>query len=314
VIHASGDPTSGDHARNSAPPALSNGTDRGTTPHAAAATPHQACVTFLKWCLPELRLRWHGYRKVHRLVCKRLRKRMAELGISDLDGYRSWIAAHPDEWPRIGAMCRIPISRFYRDRDVFGALGATILPEIAMRKARSADRAVRCWSAGSAAGEEPYTVVLLWKFLLARDWPSLDLYVLATDADDAAIRRAKRACYGPGSLKDLPPAWREQAFRESEGLFCLNPEFQAPVDFQLQDIEERMPDGLFDVILCRNLVFTYFAEALQTKILAGIASRLAAGGVLVLGKHETLPPNTTGLAALSSRIPIYRRADSPRRV
>jgi chemotaxis methyl-accepting protein methylase len=27
-----------------------------------------------------------------------------------------------------------------------------------------------------------------------------------------------------------------------------------------------MPNGLFDLILCRNLVFTYFDEALQRRI------------------------------------------------
>ncbi len=78
----------------------------------------QACIAFLKWCLPELGLRWPGYRKVRRLVGKRLTRRLAELGLPDLDAYRALLLREPDEWARLDAMYRIPISRLYRDRDV----------------------------------------------------------------------------------------------------------------------------------------------------------------------------------------------------
>lgn len=41
-----------------------------------------------------------------------------------------------------------------------------------------------------------------------------------------------------------------------------------------------MLDGHFNVTLYWNVDFTDFEEALQTRILAGLASRLAKGGVL----------------------------------
>lgn len=88
-------------------------------------TSHEACVAFLKWCLPQLGLRWRGFSKVHRLVCKRLGRRLAELGLAELSQYQTWLAAHKDEWAHLQAILRIPISRFYRDRDVFQAIAAT---------------------------------------------------------------------------------------------------------------------------------------------------------------------------------------------
>ncbi|MCH8155613.1 MAG: hypothetical protein IH786_10185 [Proteobacteria bacterium] len=40
--------------------------------------PDRDCVGFLQWCLPRLGLRWPGYRKVRRTVCKRVgRRRLA---------------------------------------------------------------------------------------------------------------------------------------------------------------------------------------------------------------------------------------------
>ncbi len=61
----------------------------------------QACIAFLKWCLPEFGLRWPDYRKVRRLVGKRLTRRLAELGLADLDAYRALLLREPDEWARL---------------------------------------------------------------------------------------------------------------------------------------------------------------------------------------------------------------------
>jgi chemotaxis protein methyltransferase CheR len=68
-----------------------------------------------------------------------------------------------------------------------------------------------------------------------------------------------------------------------------------------------MPDGPFDLILCRNLVFTYFDEALQRRLLGEMTERLLPRGFLVLGAHETLPAEGTGLIAIAHGLPIYRR-------
>jgi chemotaxis protein methyltransferase CheR len=95
----------------------------------AGAISDADCITFLKWCLPRVELRWQGYRKVHRIVSKRLKRRIKELGLQGFSQYQAWLMAHHDEWAHLEVMCRIPISRFYRDRDVFEAMAATVLPE-----------------------------------------------------------------------------------------------------------------------------------------------------------------------------------------
>ena len=167
----------------------------------------QACVAFLHWCLPRLELRWPGYRKVRRLVGKRLNRRLAELGLADLSAYRTFLVSAPAEWARLDALCRIPISRFYRDRGAFNVIAGELLPEIAATASARPDGAVKCWSAGCASGEEPYTLVIAWRFCVADAWPGLGFSVIATDADETVIERAKVACYGRSSLKDLPQGW-----------------------------------------------------------------------------------------------------------
>ena len=70
-----------------------------------------------------------------------------------------------------------------------------------------------------------------------------------------------------------------------------------------------MPEGPFDLILCRNLVFTYFDEAAQRDALRRLLERLCPGGALVIGSHETLP-HGSGLASWpgAERLPILRRS------
>jgi chemotaxis protein methyltransferase CheR len=243
-------------------------------------------------------------------VGKRLNRRLVELGLDDLSAYRALLLREPAEWAQLDVICCIPISRFYRDQGVFEAIGERFLPEAAAMAAKRGDGVVRCWSAGCASGEEPYTLALLWHYEVARDWPSMRLEVLATDVDTTMIARAKAACYARSSLKDLPRQWFESAFAPSGPLFCLLPEFRRGVTFALQNIRETMPDGPFDLILCRNLAFMYFDEELQRQTLERLKERLVPGGFLVLGTHESLPSGASGFHPIKSGLPVYRREQS----
>jgi len=265
------------------------------------------CVDFLQWCLPQLGLRWAGFRKVRGTVCKRVGRRIRELRLSGPAAYRDYLATDADEWRRLDGFCRIPISRFYRDRGVFEAIGRTILPDLAARATARGDSAIRCWSAGCASGEEPYTLAILWHYRLRKTYPKTDLDIVATDADPVMLKRAADGCYAEGSLRELPVAYRQRAFVRRQGFLCLRPVLKARVRFERQDIRQTMPPGPFDLVLCRNLVFTYFDADSQQNTLRRITTRLAAGGYLVLGTHERLPTEMEAQYAIGSTLPIYRR-------
>lgn len=268
------------------------------------------CVAFLQWALPRLRMRWLGYRKVRRQVCKRVACRLSYLGLADISGYQVYLGAHPDEWKKLDELCPIPISRFYRDRAVFDYLGREVLPALARAaKERGANR-IQMWSAGCAAGEEPYTLEILWRLFLEQQFLDLKLRILATDIASDQINRALLGCYTAGSLRQLPKAWLVAAFEETDCRFRLKTKFRANVEFRQQDIRTELPIGPFDLVLCRNLVFTYFEEQLQREIAGSLHDRLVPGGVLVLGMHEVLPRGITGFRALEPRLPIYRKDDS----
>ena len=236
-------------------------------------------------------MRWAGFRKVRGQVCKRISRRIAALGLPNADAYRSHLESTPDEWKTLDSLCRVTISRFYRDRGVFDYLRDCALP----RMAKNTGTEFRCWVAGCASGEEAYTMRMLWELCATDSTREKKIRIIATDSDPLMLERAEMAVYPPSSLKDLPQDIAELAFERAGGEYLLKPRFKNGVHFEIQDIRELMPEGPFDMILCRNLVFTYFDEIMQSEILHGLAERLCIGGVLVIGIHESLPAGDYGL-------------------
>jgi len=265
------------------------------------------CVEFLRWALPRLRMRWAGFRNVRRQVCRRIQRRVRELDLPSADAYRAYLESTPDEWLRLDALCHVTISRFYRDRGVFEFLEQTVLPELA---AVSGARGVplAAWSAGCASGEEAYTLVLAWEYAIRSAFPAVALRVLASDADETMVSRARAASYDESSLRELPPAWRRHGFVRRGDSYHLRPRFRRLVMVVQHDVRGAAPDGPFDLVLCRNLAFTYFDIELQREIVRNLGEALRRDGVLVVGSHETLPAGASGFVPLCARLGFYRRS------
>ena len=242
------------------------------------------CVAFLQWALPQLGLRWDGFRRVRAQVCKRLKRRISSLGVDGFSDYRERLAADAQEWSALDACCRVTISRFFRDKGVFEALRMRVLPDIAARTAQER-RDARLWSAGCASGEEPYTCKILWPI----EVNAAALSIIATDTDESVLERARQACYQPSSLRELPGKLVTEGFVRAGRSLCVRSRYREGVTFVRQDLRSTAPSGLFDLVLCRNLAFTYFVPPLQQEVLRRIVERLAPRGYLVIGAHEQLP-------------------------
>jgi chemotaxis protein methyltransferase CheR len=265
------------------------------------------CVELLQWALPRLRLRWLGYRKVRRQVCRRVERRLRELGLQGIGAYREYLEASPHEWEELDRLCHVTISRFNRDRALFAFLEERVLPELARRAGR---RTVLAWSAGCASGEEAYTLALIWRYTTGPRFPGVGLHVLATDVDETMLRRARAAEYPGSSLRDLPPAWKDAAFDEHAGIYRLRRDVRDVVEVRRHDLRQASPGGLFDLVLCRNTAFTYFDLDLQREVAARLAWSLRQGGALVLGAHERLPEGMRGFVPWSEALGVYRRSGS----
>jgi chemotaxis protein methyltransferase CheR len=266
----------------------------------------QALSLFFQEVTAALGLRAAGFRNARGSVTKRLSRRLRTLGLSGVDEYRRYLAAHGEEWVWLEQCCQITISRFARDAGMFGPLLARYLPERAKAAQARGDRCVRVWSAGAASGEEPYSVSIAWHLELEPLYPDLRLEVVATDANAVVLERAARARYPVQSLWELPASLRERAFMEEDGEWTVRPALRAGVRFEQADLRRQGAPGPFDLVLCRNLAFTYFGEPTQRRVAQRFTEVLRPSGVLLIGRGEALP---TGVPELLPREPgFYERA------
>jgi len=261
------------------------------------------CVAFLQWCLPRLGMRWDGFRKVRSQVCKRVARRVRKLGLDSLDAYRLYLSEHREEWRHLDGLCRVTISRFFRDRRAFEVVAGEVLPALAA----DAQGRLRCWSCGCASGEEAYTVSIAWHLRVAERFPELDLEVVATDIDVHVLERAGKALYPEGCLRDLPLAWRDQAFTRVGEMRRVRERYGRCIEWRQEDVRHAAPEGVFDLVLCRNLAFTYYVDPVQARVLSRLADAVRPGGALVVGKRESLPEHDIAFEEWFEGLGVYRR-------
>ena len=261
----------------------------------------EECIKFLQWCLPRMGLRWRGFRKVRRQVCRRISDREAELSITSLSDYRDYLLQNPSECTHLRHCCRVTISRFYRDRAIFNALRWEVLPNLL--KSHAYLEPLRVWSCGCASGEEVYTLRLIWEKLAHKE---CTLDIVATDTDVELLRRAEAGLYSESSLRELPGIWKAHYFEPREGRYRIRDSLRISITWLEQDVLNETPVGPFDLVMCRYLVFTYYDLALQGTILSRIAKLLNPGGALILGQTEELP-QSGAFAPWIAPLRIYRR-------
>ena len=188
-----------------------------------------------------------------------------------------------EEWRRVMDAFSVQETYFWREVDQIRALVDTIAPRWFGRSARP----LRIWSAACATGEEPYSIAMA---LREGGWEKHPIEILASDASEAALARARAGLYRDRSFRTLPAGLREKYFEAGAGGFRLRPEIAARVEFRwanLLDLEELPDVAAVDVIFCRN-VFIYFSPVAIRRVVASFARRMPPQGHLFVGASESL--------------------------
>ena len=238
---------------------------------------------------------------------RRIAVRMRACGVHTFADYQSVLDTSPAEYERLKDAITINVTRFYRNAETWNMLRRCLLGEVC----ESAGENVRAWSAGCASGEEPYTLAVLMADYFDRHGRSARLAkvtVDATDIDRQCLTLARAGRYRREALADVPSDLAERYF-ESDGDGCRVIErVRRCVVVKSLDLNREPPPGRdYQMILCRNVVI-YFSRATQERVFLAFAEALAPGGILVLGKVETLfGPARERLTLLDPRERVYRR-------
>ena len=67
---------------------------------------------------------------LRRPMLQNIERRLTQLRLPHLAAYRSYLERNEAEWPVLDELCRVSISRFFRDRAAFEYLELAVLPEL----------------------------------------------------------------------------------------------------------------------------------------------------------------------------------------
>lgn len=241
-----------------------------------------------------------------RCIKRRIATRVRALGFDNAADYLDVLRRQPEEADTLLAALTIHVSQFFRNPSTFLLLEKKVLPDLLARTAARGGRGLRLWSVGCAGGEEPYSLAILLAGLLKE---GVTARILGTDVSHTVLERARQGIFDAQRLTEVPAALREQCFEPSGGQYRLREPFRQLVSFRHHNILADSTYPKVDLVICRN-VLIYFSREEQEKILLRFADILPAGGILVLGKSETLLGQSRDRfepVSLSER--IYRRQD-----
>ncbi len=195
------------------------------------------------------------------------------------------------ELERLVKVLTIHVSQFFRNAPTFAKLQDEIFPYLFRQRCMARANGLRIWSVGCASGEEPYSIALLLKEYFAAELESVGAAILASDIDAGILALAKLGLFAEDRIQDVPDKIMRRWFSNNSGKFQLAQEIISMVTFRQSDIFDVSSYEEQDLILCRN-VLIYFERNQQEIILNSFADALHGGGVLVLGKSETLVGDT----------------------
>lgn len=197
---------------------------------------------------------------------------------------------------------RVGESRLFRHRSQIAALADVVAPALRAR----GRRAIRAWSAGCAAGEEPYTLAIV----LSRALPDCAISILATDVSAEALARARTASYPRAALDHVPADYRGCFVDEGERV-RVAPELAARVRFERANLAGGATPRDCDLVWCRNVLIYFTADA-RRRAIERLVAATAPGGFVFVGYSESLR-DAAGLDARSAGDTVYyvRREGEP---
>jgi two-component system CheB/CheR fusion protein len=243
-----------------------------------------------------------GYKRT--TLMKRVQKRMARVGINEFADYLDYLQVHPDEFVQLFNTILINVTSFFRDPEAWAFLSREVLPRIIQSAGREAP--IRCWCAGTASGEEAYSLAILLAEAMGADQFRQRVKIYATDVDEEALAGARLAAHTPREMEAVPPEFVERYFERSGTRHVFRTDLRRSLIFGRHDLVQDAPISRLDLLVCRNTLM-YFTAETQTRVLARLHHALNDSGYLFLGKAEMLLTHTDLFSPVDLRHRLFTK-------
>lgn len=190
-----------------------------------------------------------------------------------------------EEWRLVIDAITVQETFFWREMDQIRALTDILVPQWAND---SNGQTLRIWSAACASGEEPLTIAMA---LNEAGWfDRIPIEIVATDASEAALRKAKQGIYRGRAFRNLSEHLRDKYFRQQDQNWKVNEKLHSRISWGRANLVNRHELALFayvPFIFCRN-VFIYFSNETIRRVVRTFADYSYQPTYLFVGISESL--------------------------
>lgn len=185
---------------------------------------------------------------------------------------------------------------FFRDQQVLERVVEHLLFSLAGRSRP------RIWDAGSAMGQEPYTLAIMLAERMGH-FAYSNLRIDATDVESTGqfARIIEAGVYPREELERLPPGILEKYFERDgkPGHFRVIEKIRRRVVYQRHDLLSFQEIGQgYSLVLCKN-VLLHFQPQERIEVIRMFHRALAPGGLFATEQTQEMPPE---LAPLFERV------------
>ncbi|WGS65861.1 CheR family methyltransferase [Marinitoga aeolica] len=218
----------------------------------------------------------------------RVIKRIKKLALDNPETYYNFLVKSEYsemELKKLISEITINETYFFREFPQLKVFAEYALNDVIKRKS---NKYIKVLSAGSASGEEPYTLSIILKEML--DY-GFDYKIDALDIDPIMVLKARSAVYSDYSIRDVPKEYLAKYFEKEGNNYKVKDIVKDKVNiYNLNLIEDETYEKLdddYDFIFCRN-VFIYFSDEIRKKIVTKFYTILNEGGYIFLGHSESI--------------------------
>jgi two-component system, chemotaxis family, CheB/CheR fusion protein len=241
-------------------------------------------------------------------LMRRVMKRMQSVNVANFEQYLDYLQVHHEEFGALFNTILINVTSFFRDAEVWAYLSDELVP--GLLASRPSSEPLRVWSAGCASGQEAYTLAMILAEHLGLDALHDRVKIYATDIDEEALTEARHAGYSDRQLSDVPEHLVAKYFERAGGQLSFNRDLRRSVIFGRHDLILDAPISRVDLLLCRNTLMYFNADA-QTRILARFYFSVNPGGYLLLGRAEMLFSHASLFTPVDLKRRVFKTAPKP---
>lgn len=247
-------------------------------------------------------------------IKRRIERRTVLRRSKSLEDYADDLSRSPAEVRALFDDILIHVTDFFRDPEAFDALRKEAYPKLfeASYKLPRASRAgLRVWVPGCSSGEEGYSLAISLLEYLGKQADQTPIQIFGSDISEQAIHKARLGEYPESISKSVSPERLKRFFVPLDtGGYRISKSVRDLCLFSRHDVTRDPPFAKIDLVSCRNLLI-YFSPRLQRHVIPIFHYALNPGGILWLGKSETIS-ESEGLFSLIDRAnKIYAKKDVP---